>query len=156
MIYTFWFHPMATNPQLLSGFFYMFLLFTQLMLAWTPLHLDKRWIVLFESYVAIHAFIVAAWNTNFFGGAEMWPMFFSGFRFMFVLTYLYAAKVNRRIFALVTAIYVAFIAWLYLPAPYGFGRSILNLERLEFLWIPIILYGLVALFAVLAYLRIRK
>jgi hypothetical protein len=53
MIYTFWFHPMATNPQLLSGFFYMFLLFTQLMLAWTPLHLDKRWIVLFESYVAI-------------------------------------------------------------------------------------------------------
>jgi hypothetical protein len=43
-----------------------------------------------------------------------------------------------------------------LPAPFGFGRSILNLERLEFLWIPIILYGLATLFAVLAYLKIRK
>ena len=118
------------------------------MLAWTPLHLDKRWIVLLESYVAIHAVIVAAWNANLFGGTEMWPMFFSGFAFMFVFTYMYAAKVSRKIYWLVTAIYVAFLAWLYLPAPFGFGRSILNLERLEFLWIPMILYGLAALFAV--------
>jgi hypothetical protein len=156
LIYTFWFHPMATDPQLLSGFFYMFLLFTQLTLAWTPLHLDKRWIILLESYVAIHAVIVAAWNANLFGGAEMWPMFFTGFAFMFVFTYMYVVKVNRKIYGLVTAVYVAFLVWLYLPAPFGFGRSILNLERLEFLWIPIILYGLAALFALLAYTKIRK
>jgi hypothetical protein len=156
LIYTFWFHPMATDPQLLSGFFYMFLLFTQLMLAWTPLHLDKRWIILLESYVAIHAVIVAAWNSKLFGGAEIWPMFFTGFAFMFVFTYMYAARVSRKIYGLVLAIYVAFISWLYLPVPFGFGRSIINLERIEFLWIPMILYGLAALFAVLAYLKIRK
>jgi hypothetical protein len=156
LIYTFWFHPMATDPQLLSGFFYMFLLFTQLMLAWTPLHLDRRWIVLLESYVAIHALIVAAWNTSFFGGADMWPMFFSGFAFMFVFTYMYAFKASRKIYGLVTTVYAAFIAWLYLPVPFGLGRSIINLMRVEFLWIPIILYGLAALFALLAYLRIRK
>ena len=156
LIYTFWFHPMATDPQLLSGFFYMFLLFTQLMLAWTPLHLDRRWIVLLESYVAIHAVIVAAWNTNFFGGAEMWPMFFTGFAFMFVFTYIYAFRISTKTYGLITALYVFFVVWLYLPVPFGFGRSVLNLARLEFLWIPMILYGLAGLFAVMSYLKIRK
>jgi hypothetical protein len=156
LIYTFWFHPMATDPQLLSGFFYMFMLFTQLMLAWTPLHLDRRWIILLESYVAIHAVIVAAWNTNFFGGADMWPMFFTGFAFMFVFTYMYAIKVSRKIYGLTAIAYVAFLVWLYLPTPYGFGRNVQNLVKLEFLWIPVILYGLAAFFAALAYLKIRK
>jgi hypothetical protein len=156
LIYTFWFHPMATDPQLLSGFFYMFLLFTQLMIAWTPLHLDKRWIIVLESYVAIHAVIVAFWNTEFFGGTDMWPMFFSGFAFMFVFTYMYALKVNKKVYGLVTALYVAFLIWLFLPSPIGFGRSLMNLMRLEFLWIPLVLYGLAGLFAVLAYLKIRK
>jgi hypothetical protein len=156
LIYTFWFHPMATDPQLLSGFFYMFLLFTQLMLAWTPFHLDKRWIVLLESYVAIHAVIVAAWNTSLFGGADMWPMFFTGFAFMFVFTYMYAVKVSRKVYVLTTIAYAAFLVWLYLPTPYGFGRSVQNLMRLEFLWIPMILYGLAGLFAAVSYLKIRK
>lgn len=35
LVYTFWFHPMAADPQLLSGFFHMFLLFTQMSLAYT-------------------------------------------------------------------------------------------------------------------------
>lgn len=156
LIYTFWFHPMATDPQLLSGFFYMFLLFTQLILAWTPLHLDKRWIVFLEGYVAIHAVIVAAWNTSFFGGTDIWPMFLTGFAFMFVFTYMYAFGVNKSIYWLVTAVYACFIAWLYLPTPIGLGRSIMDFARLEFLWIPIILYGLAAFFALLAYLKIRK
>jgi hypothetical protein len=156
LIYTFWFHPMATDPQLLSGFSYMFLLFTQLMIAWTPLHLDKRWIILLESNVAIHAVIVAIWNTTFFGGTDLWPMFFTGFAFMFVFTYMYALKVNKKIYGLVTALYFAFLIWLFLPSPIGFGRSLMNLIRLEFLWISIILYGLAGLFPALAYFKIRK
>jgi len=156
LIYTFWFHPMTTDPQLISGFFYMFLLFTQLILAWTWIHLDKKWIILLESYVAIHALIVAIWNTDFFGGSVMWPMFFSGFAFMFVFTYMYAFKADKKLYGIITIIYFAFLAWLYLPNPWGFGRSITNLVRLEFLWIPIILYGLAALFAVFPYLKNRK
>jgi hypothetical protein len=156
LAYTFWFHPMATDPQLLSGFFYMFLLFTQITLAWTWVHFDKRWIILLESYVAIHALIVAIFNTSFFQSPDMWPMFFSGFAFMFVFTYFYAFKVNRKIYWLVTSIYFLFLIWLYLPLPFGYGRSIMNLARLEFLWIPIILHALAGLFAGLAYLKIRK
>lgn len=156
LVYTFWFHPMATDPQLLSGFFYMFLLFTQVTLAWTWVHFDKRWIILLESYVAIHALIVAVFNRSFFGGPNMWPMFFSGFVFMFVFTYMYAFKVNRKIYYVVTAAYIGFLAWLYLPTPIGYGRDILNLTRMEFLWIPMILQGIAALFAGLTYLKIRQ
>ena len=126
------------------------------MIAWTPLHLDKRWIVLLESYVAIHAVIVAAWNANLFGGAEMWPMFFSGFAFMFVFTYMYAFGVNRKIYWLTTIIYILFLIWLYLPEPVGYGRSLSNLMRLELLWIPLILHALAWVFAGLVYLKIRR
>lgn len=156
LVYTFWFHPMATDPQLISGFFYMFLLFTQITVAWTPIHLDKRWIILLESYVALHAVVVAIWNTEFFGGAVMWPMFFTGFAFMFVFTYTYALNVSRRTFWGITVLYAAVLTWLYLPTPVGFGRSLMNLMRLEFLWIPLILYGLATLFAALTYLKIRR
>jgi hypothetical protein len=156
LIYTFWFHPMAGDPQLLSGFFYMFLLFTQMMLAWTSLHLDRRWIVFLESYVALHAVIVAVWNYNFFRGTQIWPMFFSGFSFMFIFTYMFAFKASKKVYGFFVALYIAFLIWLYLPIPYGFGRPIQNLAMLEFLWIPIILYALAGIFALLAYLKIRK
>jgi hypothetical protein len=156
LVYTFWFHPMVADPQLLSGFFYMFLLFTQVTLAWTWIHFDKKWIILLESYVAIHAVIVAVFNTSFFNSPVMWPMFFSGFAFMFVFTYLYAFKLDRRVYWLVTLTYIGFLIWLYLPTPIGYGRGILNLIHLEFLWIPIILHGLAVFFAGLTYLKIRE
>ena len=155
-VYTFWFHPMAADPQLLSGFFYMFLLFAQMSLAYTSVHLDKRWIITLESYVAIHALIVAIYNAAFFGSPEMWPMFFAGFAFMFVFTYMYALNVRKKIRWLITVLYLSFVAWLYLPLPIGLGRNISLLLRLEVVWIPLILYGLSAAFAGLAYLTIAR
>jgi hypothetical protein len=152
LVYTFWFHPMYSDPQLLTGFFYMFLLFTQVALAWTWLHFDRRWIIFLEGFVAIHAVVVAVFNTLFFSSSVIWPMFFSGFTFMFVFIGLYALKVNKSVYWAVTGIYVAFLAWLYLPVPFGYGRSLSNLMRAEFLWIPVILLALAAVFAGLAYL----
>lgn len=154
-IYTFWFHPMAYDPQLLSGFFYMFLLFTQMSLAYTRVHVDLRWVITLESFVAIHAVFVAVFNNQFFGSADIWPMFFSGFAFMFVFTYMYALNLKQRTKIIVTVAYLAFIVWLYVPLPYGFGRDPTFLFRLEFLWIPIVLYGLSALFAVLVFLGFK-
>ena len=155
-VYTFWFHPMAYDPQLLSGFFYMFLLFTQMTLAYTKVHLDKRWIITLESYVAIHAVIVAIFNTSHFGGADMWSMFFTGFASMFVFTYRYALNVRKQIRWLITMVYLVFVIWLYLPAPVGLGRDPSFLLRLEFLWTPLILYGLAVAFAAIAYFSKRK
>jgi len=151
IVYTFWFHPMANDPQLLTGFFYMFLLFIQVSLAYTRIHMDKRWIVWLETFVAVHALVVAYFNTQFFGSSDMWPMFLSGFLFMFVFTYIYALDVRKKLRWGVTGLYGAFIVWLYMPSPIGFDRDITYLLRLEVLWIPVILYLLAALFAGLVY-----
>jgi hypothetical protein len=160
LVYTFHFHPaVGSDPQLLSGFFYMFLLFTQLILAYTPIHLDKRWIITLESWVAIHALLVAYFNTADpnIGSSDMWPMFFSGFAFMFVFTYMYAIDMKREYRALVTLAYFVFLIWLYLPADLGgYGRDFSFIMRLEFLWIPIVLYGLAALFALLIYIYFER
>lgn len=146
LVYTFWFHPMAVDPQLLSGFIYMFFLFTQMSLAWTWIHLEARWIIFLESYVAIHALIVAIYNTFQHGSPEMWPMFFAGFAFMFVFTHQYGLRLDRRIRMLIIGVYLLFVSWLYLPGPFGFGRELVYLTRLEVLWIPIILYLLALVF----------
>ena len=156
LVYTFWFHPMAYDPQLVSGFLYMFLLFTQMSLAFTGVHLRRWWIVLLESYVAIHAVIVAVYNTAFFNSADMWPMFFTGFAFMFVFTYVYALDVGVRTRLAVAVTYAATLAWIYSPGPIGLGRELAKLTRLEFLWIPLILYGLALAFAAPIYLVNRK
>jgi hypothetical protein len=156
LVYTFWFHPMAVDPQLLSGFIYMFFLFTQMSLAWTRIHLDSRWIVFLESYVAIHALIVAVYNTLQHGSSDIWPMFFAGFAFMFVFTQIYGLKIGRKIRLVITGAYILFVAWLYLPGPLGLGRELAYLTRLEVLWIPMILYLLALVFGGGVYLFKRE
>ncbi len=160
LVYTYWFHPDISNdPQLLSGFFYMFLLFTQMILAYTPVHLDKRWIITLESWVAVHAVFVAYFNTAnpAIGSSDMWPMFFSGFAFMFVFTYMYALDMKKQYRYLVTLAYIVFLAWLYIPAEFGgYGRDITDLMRIEFLWIPLALYGIAAAFALVAYFFVGR
>ena len=153
LVYTFWFHPMAVDPQLLSGFMYMFFLFTQMSLAWTWIHLDARWIVFLESYVAIHALIVAVYNTIQHGSLEMWPMFFGGFAFMFVFTYQFGLNLSRRVNLSIIGAYLIFLFWLY--APFGYGRDFEFLMRAEFLWIPIILYLLSLVFGGIVYLVLK-
>jgi hypothetical protein len=85
----------------------------------------------------------------------MWPMFLSGFLFMFVFTYIYAFKLRGFVFNVVIAVYILFLAWLFLPTPVGYGRPLANLLRFEFLWIPIILHALAWVFAGMAYLKYR-
>ncbi len=77
---------------------------------------------------------------------------------MFVFTYMYALNVGKLVKGLFTAAYIIFVVFIYIPAPYGFGRDPSFLLRREFLWIPIILYGLAALIAlvVFLYLKARK
>ncbi len=158
LVYTFWFHPAVNDPQLLTGFFYMFLLFTQVALAYTPVHIDKRWVVTLESWVAIHAIFVAYFNTAFpaIGSSDMWPMFFSGFAFMFVFTYMYALDIKKQYRWLITVLYFGFLVWLYLPTEFGgYGRDLSRLMMIEFLWIPIALYAGAAIAATLAYVFLK-
>lgn len=156
IVYTFWFHPMDNDPQLLTGFLYMFFLFTQATLAYTSIHLNKIWTAFLEGFVAIHALIVAIYNTLLFQSTDMWPMFVLGFLFMVVGTYIYGIGLRRKWIILSYILYILLTIWIYIPSPIGYGRDILYLLRLEMLWIPIVLYGLALLFAFITKIFISK
>ena len=155
LAYTFWFHPMDSDPQLLSGFLYMFLLFTQISLAYTNFHLNRKWIILLESFVAIHAVVVAINNTLTFSSSDMWPMFLSGFTFMVVMTYLFGLRMKSLWRWVIFGLFTSYLLWLYIPIPLGYGRDITYFFRMEVLWIPIVLYGLAILFAGVVYLFLK-
>ena len=159
LVYTFWFHPMDSSPALLSGFFFMGLLFIQMILAYTRMHTNKWWVLIVESYVVIHATIVAiAQWLDFDADPPMWPMFLLGFLAMVVFTYIHGLGLRNWLRWLIVIAYFVFVIFMYIPQPFGFGREITYLLRLEFLWIPIILFLIAFIAAACAhvYLIIKK
>ena len=67
-------------PAILTGFFYMFLLFTQMSVANTRWHFVVGWITVLELLVGLHGPAIALINTN-----NGWPMFLFGFLFLFTV-----------------------------------------------------------------------
>ena len=153
LVYTFWFHPMDSSPALLSGFFFMGLLFIQMSLAYTRIHLNKWWVLVVEFYVTIHATIVAvAQWLDFDSDPPMWPMFLLGFLAMLVFTYIHGLGFKNWVRWLILGVYIVLIVLIYLPLPFGFGRELTYLLRFEFLWIPMILYLIAFIAAGLAHI----
>ena len=153
LVYTFWFHPMDSSPALLSGFFFMGLLFIQMTMAYTRIHVNKWWVLVVESYVTIHAVIVALAQWLDFGqDPPMWPMFLLGFMAMIVFTYIHGLGLKNWVRWLIVVLYAVFVVFIYLPAPFGFDRPVSYLYRLEFLWIPIILYLIAFIAAIIAHI----
>ncbi len=128
LVYTFWFHPMEGTYGLLSGFFYMFLLFIQLSMFRTKLHYDMKWIVLLETMVAVHGTLITIQKEN-----PIWTMFLSGFLFMFAFTYIHGLTKKRIIAVLTIILYAAAVVLMY--SFRGFGRIY------EISFIPTALYG---------------
>jgi len=154
LVYTFWFHPMDSSPALLSGFFFMGLLFIQMVLAYTRMHLNKWWLLILESYVAVHATIVAIAQWLDFGSNPMWQMFLLGFLAMVVFTYIHGLGLPNWLRWSIVAAYFVFLVFIYLPQPFGFGRDIAYFLRLEFIWIPIILFLIAFIAATFAHIYI--
>lgn len=139
IIYTFWFHPMEGTLGHLVGFFYLFMLMTQISLARTGWHTNIKWITFLEVFVALHGAIVAI-NA----GNGMWPMFFFGFMMMFLVTQVYGIIKNRIAIAGIFASYAVLVLITYsgllrnafTGTPVGWS----SIHQIT--WIPIILYGL--------------
>jgi hypothetical protein len=153
LVYTFWFHPTVGEFGLLVGFFYMFLLLTQLSFANTEVHFSRAWIAVLELLVGLHGPLIAiqkaitgqdagAVGLAFAGPGGIWIMFASGFLFMFAFTGQYSFRMPRWGRALVFILYAALVAGLY--SQRGFGRIY------EVSFIPVALYGGTFAFAGLA------
>ncbi len=129
IVYTFWFHPMDGNWGLMSGFIYMFLLFIQLSLFDTRLHFNRGWIVLLESFVAIHGTLITVYKDN-----PVWPMFLFGFAVMFFLTQMHTWKMPVWLkWTLLGAFLVSVIL------VYALVRGFNHIYEVTF--IPVALYG---------------
>ncbi len=128
LVYTFWFHPMEGTYGLLSGFFYMYLLFTQLSMFNTRIHFNMKWLVLLESMVAVHGTLITLQKEN-----PIWPMFFSGFLFMIAFTYVYGLTKKRVLRIGTLVLYVIAVAVMY------YFRGYDHLYEVSF--IPVALYG---------------
>jgi hypothetical protein len=128
LVYTFWFHPMEGSVGFVAGFFYMFLLLTQLSFANTKIHFAIAWITLLEFTVGVHGPIIAIQN-----GLAVWPMFTAGFLFMTVFTQQFGFKLKPWVRALIFAAYAVGVAVMYRFRGYA--------KLYEILFIPAALYG---------------
>lgn len=146
VIYTFWYHPMVSTNGHLMGFFYMFLLFTQLSMAYTKVHTNKYWMFLLEIMVLIHGTTVAIDQ-----GQNMWPMFLFGFGFIMIATQIYGLGLSKTGIRIIQGIYVLAVIYIF-----GFSefREIRDIHQI--LWIPVIEYGLVLLFMVVGEQLLKK
>ncbi|MDD4353978.1 MAG: hypothetical protein PHN56_05990, partial [Candidatus Nanoarchaeia archaeon] len=114
-VYTFWFHPTTGTLAHLYGFLYMFLLFLQGSLMYNRIHLNKYWMVFLESFVILHATLVALFQSQ-----ALWTMFFSGFLGMFVFTYMFGLGLSKKAKIGIFAAYLLVIFMIY--APLGLER----------------------------------
>ncbi len=128
LVYTFWFHPTEGSIGLAFGFFYMFLLLTQLSFARTRVHTAIAWVTALEFTVGLHGPIIALQN-----GYASWPMFAAGFFFMTAFTQQYGFTLPAAGRALVFGIYAAGVAVMYWFRGYQ--------HLYEVLFIPASLYG---------------
>ena len=128
LVYTFWFHPMEGTYGLLSGFFYMYLLFTQLSLFNTKIHFNMNWLVLLETMVAVHGTLITIQKAN-----PIWPMFLSGFLFMFAFTYVFGLTRKKNVHITVLILYLVSVVLMY------YFRGFDKLYEVSF--IPVALYG---------------
>jgi hypothetical protein len=128
LVYTFWFHPTEGSIGILFGFFYMFLLLTQLSMANTKVHFLLPWVTALEFTVGLHGPVIAIQN-----GYASWPMFAAGFFFMTAFTQQYSFPLKPWGRALVFGVYAAGVAVMYWFRGYS--------RLYEILFIPVALYG---------------
>lgn len=129
LVYTFWFHPMEGNWGLLSGFVYMFLLFIQMNIFGSRAHKRRSWVVVLEAFVVVHGTLISLYKN-----LDAWPLFFFGFLFMFLITYMHTWMLRPVIKWLIGAASLAVLIWVY-SVPRGWEHVF------EISFIPVALYG---------------
>jgi hypothetical protein len=137
VIYTFWYHPTVATPGHLVGFFYLFLLFIQLSMVYTPVHMNKYWMFTLEVLVLFHGTLVAIGQQN-----NMWPMFLFGFATMTMVTQIYGLGIPKWLLKSIQILYL--IGVIFVFGGFTGHRTIGEVHQI--LWIPIIEYLLVFVF----------
>ncbi len=141
--YTFWFHPMVNEWAHVIGFFYMFLLFGEIALTRTNVHMNKYWTTSLEVLVLIHGSTVALLTQD----SLIWTMFFSGFLTIFIATQIYGLGLSKRTIRIASAAYLGVTLYRYTFYPGGTFSTERLADIHQITWIPTVEYALVFVFA---------
>lgn len=154
-VFTFWYHPMESTVGHLIGFFYMYLLFGQIIFANTRIHFNRFWVFLLEITVLLHGTAIAIQSVNVPSQNPtkvMWPMFAFGFGAIAVITQMYYLKLPKWGLLLINTLYVLMVIFVYTGALFGV-RSFDKIYEISF--IPFIEYLLVFVFAGIAWIWLK-
>jgi len=97
IIYTFWYHPFENTWAHSFGFFHTAIVLLQGSLIYTEMHLNKYWRLINESWVLLHATVVALQTADPSKPNNIWPMFCFGFGFMLFMTQVYILPFWKKI-----------------------------------------------------------
>ncbi len=127
VVFTFWYHPMYPTWGHVTGFFYMFLIFLQLSMIYTNLHVNKYWTFIIETAVILHAIVMAVVNGN-----GMWAMFGFGFLSMLLITQMHGIGLSKaQKWGVTIASFVALIIAYYFRG-YEHISEVIRIPLLEY------------------------
>lgn len=135
LTFTFWYHPMEATIGHLFGFFYMYLLFAQIIFMNTKTHFQKEWVFILEFFVLVHGTAISLTKND-----GMWPMFFFGFAAITVTTQIYLLNLSKNQRRILQLLYLFFALVAYSGLLPFANRSFTKLYELSF--IPVTEYGL--------------
>jgi len=155
LVFTFWYHPMENTYGHLIGFFYMFMLFGQIIFANTKIHFNRIWVFLLEFTVLIHGTAIALQSKNIpsiNASKDMWPMFAFGFGAIAIITQIYLLKLPKWALILLNLIYLSSVVLVYIGGIF----SVRTFNQIgEIIYIPFIEYILVIVFIGLAIIILK-
>jgi len=130
IVYTFWFHPIETNPGHMFGNIYTLLLLLQGSLFFTSIHTNRAWTTALEVLVLVHGAMVAYLSSHSLIG-----QFVFGFLAIFLITQMHGLNLSRAKRGLITATIIAAMLTWYRG---DFGTLLAEVPR-----VPIVEYLLV-------------
>ncbi|XP_038045703.1 uncharacterized protein LOC119720195 [Patiria miniata] len=134
-IYTFWYHPMENTWGHAMGFAHTFMIMLQGSLIYTKMHLNRYWRLALESWVILHASVVASQTGGpDLNGTLLWPMFCFGFLWLFTMTQVYGLPFWKKLPSWVRptpfVIYLAATIGVYSTLPDRQGRYWIRLNEI--------------------------
>jgi hypothetical protein len=143
VIYTFWYHPIEITLGHLLGTFYILMLLLQGSLFFTRSHSNRKWTLLLETFVIIHAFMVAYVTHADSQGLETAGRFIFGFGAIFIVTQMHGLRLSGWLRWLLAAAYMLAVIAFY-HGQWGLAVDVLR--------IPVVDYVLVFVSAALVWL----
>lgn len=133
VIFTFWYHPMEPTMGHLFGFCHTWMVMLQGSLMYTTAHLNYYWRLVCESWVFIHATVIAMQTL------PGWPMFSFGFGAVFVVTQLPGLPCMLKLHPVVRVIPAAIFAIFWVMLGY-MSSAVAGTNPGQLLGIPVTMW----------------